>query len=94
MVYSPWPGYSDRFEIRVAVSPQGPWSSPAVGRLPNCEDASDEGVVGRCYAANLQPTFDEPGAIGIGYYDQIVSTDPPHGSFLVTAVPFEVTSGG
>lgn len=92
MVYSPWPGFTDKFEVRVARSPQGPWSSPALGHLDGCADSSvDRG--GRCYAANTKPFLNQPGVLGIGYYDQIVHHHPEQGSFFVATVPYSIDEG-
>lgn len=92
MGYSPWPGYSNEFELRVAHSPQGPWSAPSRGIFPNCADEVGD-KVGRCYAANLQPHLDAPGVIGVGWYDQVVTTDPPRGAFYTATVPYELPAG-
>jgi len=89
MAYSPWPGYSDKVAIRVAASPQGPWTAPVVIQLPGCNDT----VGGKgfyCYAGTAQPQFSGPGLLGIGYYDQIVAVGPSSGSYLVLTVPFTV----
>ncbi len=89
MAYSTWPGYSDKVAIRVASSPQGPWSAPVVIQLPGCNDTVG-GTGFYCYAGTAQPQFSGVGLIGIGYYDQIVAVGPNRGSYLVVTVPFTV----
>ena len=89
MAYSPFPGYSDTVQIRVAKRAQGPWSPPTDVKLPGCAD----NVGGRlmlCYAANLQPAFDRPGSLGIGWYDQHAADDPARGNFMASSVPWSM----
>lgn len=93
MLYTPWPGYVPLVEVRVAREPQGPWSAPARIELPDCDDHYS-GRTMSCYAANLQPGFDEPGRLGFGYYDQLIDTPPPLGSYLVSSIPFHVEPAG
>lgn len=91
MAYSPWPGFIDRLYVRVASTPIGPWSTPVPIQLPDCVD-----VIGattyRCYAGSAQPRFSRSDAgitsIGIGWYDRVVSANPPRGQYRVAAVPF------
>jgi hypothetical protein len=94
MAYSSWPGFSDKVAIRVATSPEGPWTPPVSVALPGCSDVvAGEGRY--CYAATAQPAFstvDSSGIrrIGIGWYDQAVAANPTRGSYRVSQVPFEV----
>ena len=85
MVYSPWPAWVSHLELRVADSPVGPWSEPTAVRLPECEGPSGE-EVNRCYAASAQPAFSDEGRMGLGYYDQAVTTEPNRGAYMVTTV--------
>jgi hypothetical protein len=89
MAYSPWPGFTDRIFVRVAESPQGPWSDAVEVKLPGCED-----TVGRdgyfCYAGTVQPQLSSPGRLGLGYYDQLVAVGPNRGQYLTVTVPFTV----
>lgn len=88
MAYSPWPGWSDSVDIRIAVDPWGPWSKPATLRPPGCADAVGERTF-TCYTANRQPFMDAPDVLGIGYYDSLVAPGAhPGGSFVVAQVPF------
>jgi hypothetical protein len=87
--YSPWPAQSDVIQIRVATSPTGPWSRPISVRLPGCDDRIGDRLF-LCYAATAQPIFSEPGSIGIGYYDAMVSRFPTRGTYRVARVPVEV----
>jgi hypothetical protein len=76
-------------QIRVAKRAQGPWSPPTDVKLPGCAD----NVGGRlmlCYAANLQPGFDRPGSLGIGWYDQHAADDPARGNFMASSVPWSM----
>ncbi|HKY16894.1 MAG TPA: hypothetical protein VJM33_18350, partial [Microthrixaceae bacterium] len=89
MVYSPWPGFTDRVIVRAAVSPEGPWTPPMEVVLPGCVDS----VGGRgfyCYAGSAQPQFSSPGLLGVGYYDQLIALSPERGGYLVVTVPFNV----
>ncbi len=90
MVYSPWPGFTDQVVVRVASSPVGPWSAPLQVFLPNCRD-SIGGKQYLCYAGTAQPQFDATGAIGIGYFDQLVATGPIRGAYMVARVPLRIT---
>jgi len=90
MVYSPWPGFTDQVVVRVASSPVGPWSAPLQVFLPNCRD-SIGGKQYLCYAGTAQPQFDSSGAIGIGYFDQLVGLVPTRGAYLVATVPLRIT---
>jgi hypothetical protein len=89
MVYSPWPGFTDQLAIRVAASPQGPWSGPMIVTLLGCDDTVG-GVGYFCYAAGAQPQFSSAGQLGVGYYDQMVAVGPNRGAYLATTVPFSV----
>jgi hypothetical protein len=94
MTYTSWPGYHDTAIIRMAERPEGPWGPPLEVPLPGCV-ASGPSTRTACYAANRQPAFDEPGRLGIGWYDQHVHDLPRRGSFVVGTVPLEVgTPGG
>jgi hypothetical protein len=80
MGYSPWPGYTNQVALRFATAPQGPWTAPVVATLPGCDDT----VAGQdlhCYAAAVQPRFSTPGTIGLGWYDQAVSSAPLRGGY-------------
>lgn len=89
LAYSPWPGYTDRVVVRVAGSPQGPWSPPLEVVLPGCVNAVG-GVQFYCYAGTAQPQLSAPGLLGLGYYDQLVAVGPSRGSYQVVTVPFTV----
>lgn len=92
MVYSPWPGFTDRLVLRRGETPVGPWSHQDVYRLPGCNDL----VAGRsklCYAATAQPSFSTAGSVGIGYYDQIVDLEPRRGAYLAGTVATRWPSG-
>ncbi|MCZ7628087.1 MAG: glutamate--tRNA ligase family protein [Microthrixaceae bacterium] len=75
MVYSPFPGFTDRVEVRVAETPVGPFTDPVTVVLPGCHDTTG-GVEYLCYAGTAQPSLSEPGLLGIGYYDQLVTPSP------------------
>jgi len=92
MAYSPWPGFTEVMEVRVAADPLGPWSSPVTIHLPGCADRIGTRLFG-CYAATAQPAFSSPGRLGIGYYDSSVSSFPTRGAYLVTSVPVTVLTG-
>ncbi|HNI34168.1 MAG TPA: DUF4185 domain-containing protein [Microthrixaceae bacterium] len=92
MVYSPWPAYSPNVEIRVANRPEGPWSAPAFIELPGCADRVGP-EMRTCYGANVQPSFNAAGRLGIGYQDQLVADSPRRGSFLLTTVGVDLTAG-
>jgi hypothetical protein len=85
---SSWPGFSDFAAIRVATSPLGPWSPPAVVQLPGCMDPSG-GRSFACYAASPQPQFSDATHLGLGYYDELSSVNPARGEFRVVQVPFQ-----
>jgi hypothetical protein len=89
MVYSPWPGFTDRVVVRAATSPEGPWTPPMEVVLPGCND-SVGGTGFYCYAGSAQPQFSSPGLLGIGYYDQLIALGPDRGGYLVVTVPFNV----
>jgi hypothetical protein len=89
MAYSPWPGFTDRIHVRVATSPNGPWTAPVEVLLPGCNDTV-AGVSYYCYAGTSQPAFSAPGLLGLGYYDQLVQVGPSAGGYLAVTVPFTV----
>ncbi len=89
MVYSPFPGFTDRVEVRVAAEPTGPFTDPVTVMLPGCGDTTG-GVQYLCYAGTVQPSLSEPGLLGIGYYDQLVTPSPRRGQYLAVTVPFSV----
>ncbi len=89
MVYSPWPGFTDRVEVRVATSPAGPWTEPVDVFLPGCNDISG-GVQYLCYAGTAQPKLSSTGLLGLGYYDQRVEVSGTRGQYITVTVPFSV----
>lgn len=89
MAYSPWPGFTDRVQVRVASQPQGPWTAPVDVHLPGCYDTVG-GSEFLCYAGTVQPRFSAPGMLGLGHYDQRIDAATPRGQYRVTQVPFEV----
>jgi hypothetical protein len=89
MVYSPWPGFTDRLHVRVATTPVGPWTAPVEVFLPGCSDTNG-GVQYLCYAGTAQPKLDQAGLLGLGYYDQLVQVGPTRGQYLTVTVPFTV----
>jgi hypothetical protein len=89
MAYSPWPGYTDRIQVRVATGPTGPWTAPVEVVLPGCEDTV-AGVDFHCYAGTAQPSLSESGLLGLGYYDQLISVGPSRGQYVAVKVPFTV----
>ena len=93
MVYSPWPGFTDRVEVRVATTPVGPFTDPVTVVLPGCEETTG-GVTYLCYAGTAQPALSESGLLGIGYYDQLVTTSPLRGQYMTVTVPFSVVLTG
>ena len=93
MAYSPWPGFTDRVLVRVATSPQGPWTEPVTVFLPGCQD-SVGGAGYLCYAGTAQPSLSRPGFIGLGYYDQLVAVAPLRGQYIAVTVPFTVILTG
>jgi len=89
MGYSPWPGYTTQMALRVATSPEGPFSPPLILSLPGCVDAlGGEGLF--CYAAGVQPRFSTPGRLGVGWYDQLVSAPPQRGGYRSGTVAFHL----
>lgn len=93
MAYSPWPGFTDRIEVRVATQPQGPWTAPVDVWLPGCSD-SVGGQGFYCYAGTTQPAWSGPGLLGLGYYDQRLDVAVPRGQYRVAQVPFDVVGAG
>lgn len=89
MVYSPFPGFTDRVEVRVAVTPVGPFTDPVTVVLPGCNDTAG-GVEYLCYAGTAQPSLSRPGLLGIGYYDQLITPSPKRGQYMTVTVPFAV----
>lgn len=87
MVYSPFPGFTDRVEVRVAETPVGPFTDPVTVVLPGCHDTTG-GVEYLCYAGTAQPSLSKPGLLGIGYYDQLVTPSPKRGQYMVVTVAF------
>jgi len=87
MVYSPWPGFVDRLAVRVARSPEGPWSEPAELTLPGCSDTVS-GQTKSCYAGTAQPWFSTATELGVGFYDQATPADRRRGRYQVARVPF------
>jgi len=90
MVYSPWPGVSNEMAVRFSARPEGPWTEPSVVKLDGCHDTV-AGASYYCYAASSQPSFSEPGRLGLGYYDRSIATGLLRGSYMVTTVPITVT---
>jgi len=90
MAYSPWPGFVPLGAIRVANSPQGPWSAPAEFDLPECSDGLTE-PERACYGVNFQPDFSVNGRVGIGYSDRRVESAMNRGAFLVTTIGLTVS---
>jgi hypothetical protein len=89
MAYSPWPGFTDRVQVRVAPEATGPWSAPVEVHLPGCAD-SVSGTLVLCYAGTAQPSFSRPGLLGLGYYDQRIRVDAAGGQYVTIEVPFSV----
>lgn len=93
MAYSPWPGFIDRVYVRVAPSPVGPWTTAVPIQLPGCEDRIAAQTY-RCYAGSAQPWSSSAAAgvtsLGIGWYDQLVSANPPRGQYRAATVPFAI----
>jgi len=90
MAYSPWPGSSDVMAIRLAPTPEGPWTTPLLLRLPGCDDRVGTREF-HCYAAALQPAFSRRGRLGIGWYDSQTSSFPVRGSYMIATVPVEAS---
>lgn len=84
MVYSPWPGFTDRVVVRRATSPVGPWSPVEQVSLPGCDEWA-EGSGRYCYAGTAQPQRSSPGRLGLGWFDQMVAVDPLRGSYMSAA---------
>ena len=84
MVYSPWPGFTDRVAVRRANSPVGPWSSVEHVALPGCDEWA-EGSGRYCYAGTAQPQRSSPGRLGLGWFDQMITTGPVRGSYMSAA---------
>jgi hypothetical protein len=89
MVYSPFPGFTDRVVVRVAETPVGPFTDPVTVFLPGCNDKTG-GVEYLCYAGTAQPSLSKPGLLGIGYYDQLITPSPKRGQYMTVTVPFRV----
>jgi len=89
MVYSPWPGFTDRVEVRVADTPVGPFSDPVTVYLPGCNDTTG-GVAYYCYAGTAQPKLSSTGLLGVGYYDQLISVATLRAQYVTVTVPFSV----
>lgn len=89
MVYSPFPGFNDRVVVRVAETPVGPFTDPVTVFLPGCNETSG-GVEYFCYAGTVQPSLSQPGLLGIGYYDQLITPSPRRGQYMTVTVPFTV----
>lgn len=84
MVYSPWPGFTDRVAVRRSNSPVGPWSSVDYVALPGCDEWAADG--GRyCYAGTAQPQRSSPGRLGLGWFDQMIAANPVRGSYMSAA---------
>ena len=92
MAYMPWPGIGDTGLVRVAQSPQGPWSAAVPVHLNGCNDAAD-GQRYFCYAVAPQPQSSTAGHVAIGYYDQLVAIVPDRGAYVVVNVPFVIVEG-
>jgi hypothetical protein len=60
-------------------------------KLPGCTNRLGQRLFG-CYAAAVQPLFSHDGAMGLGYYDMMISTFPTRGSYMITTVPVRSTA--
>ena len=89
MAYMPWPGIGDTALVRIAETPEGPWSPAVPVHLNGCDDAAG-GSRHFCYAVAPQPQLSTPDHVGIGYYDQLVAVVPDRGSYVVVNVPFVI----
>jgi hypothetical protein len=89
MVYSPFPGFTDRVVVRVAETPVGPFTDPVTVFLPGCNEYTG-GVHFLCYAGTAQPSLSQPGLLGIGYFDQLITPSPKRGQYMAVNVPFTV----
>ena len=87
MVYSPWPGFTNQATVRVSKTITGPWSEPVSIELPNCLNTV-AGKAMNCYAVTAQPWLSTSTSLGLGYYDQAVSTGPTRGRYQVGSVPW------
>lgn len=87
MVYSPWPGFTDRVHVRTAATPVGPWTAPSIVRLPGCDQWAD-GSGRYCYAGTAQPQASTSNRLGLGYFDQYVTANPVRGSYLLGTTPY------
>ena len=74
MAYSPWPGFVDRIYVRVATSPQGPWTAAGGGPAAGLPDTVG-GATYYCYAGTTQPWLSATGPLGFGYMDQSYDAD-------------------
>jgi hypothetical protein len=88
MVYSPWPGFGFRADVRVSDAPVGPWTEPIGIALPDCI-GEIEGLVGHCYAVTPQMQLCDEGMFAGGYFDMVCDDDLARYFTFVT--PFVVT---
>ncbi len=93
MAYSPWPGYTSEVMLRVARSPVGPWSEPVSVQMTGCSDQVGSTSY-LCYAAGSHLALGSSGSIGLGYYDQLISSAPLRGSYRYARVPLRVVALG
>jgi hypothetical protein len=93
MAFSPWPGYTNEIFVRVARTPVGPWSEPVTFRAPSCDDSIGASRY-FCYAGGSHLALSQPGSIGLGFFDQLVSPTPPRGMYRAMQAPFVVAPLG
>lgn len=95
MVYSPAPVYCERIAVRLATGPVGPWTPSVEVVLPGCNDQIGDDAFA-CYAATAQPAFNQPGELGLGYFDQFVADSSGNSEYYACTVRLTVaprTSG-
>jgi hypothetical protein len=61
-----WPGYNGTSLIRVAQTPQGPWSTPVGANYVGCSGLNGH----TCYGSEIATDLSDANHLGLVYYDQ------------------------
>jgi hypothetical protein len=86
MTYVAWPGIGSEQKVRVAASPEGPWSPTISVSIPAC------GGPNWCYAGGIHPQLGDATRLGLSYHDPLVpfANRPANGQVQAYTLPVAI----